>query len=145
MLLVRGALTPRGYWLVAELLCCYARCCGAEGRCPGEPAALLSDGEASGNVSKRPPASIPIIDSVSDISPTELLGVPRDSISLGGTHLRVCGAYFLAVCLVVCLRPGGVRGGGSSLLPCPRSWRVAALCYECTWVKLLCVVFLQWR
>lgn len=36
------ARSARGYWLLLELLCCYARCCRLEGLYPSEPALLLS-------------------------------------------------------------------------------------------------------
>lgn len=47
-----------------------------------------------------------------------------------------------SVCVARSSRPGGWR---SRVLPFPRSWEslATALCYQRTWIKLLCVAFLR--
>lgn len=146
--------SARGYWFVSELLCCYARCCRAEGLYPSEPAVFLSKREASGNCHKNTHTDIfcvcvwCVVVLVLGVLAARSLTITADSIKLCGTHLQICWAYFLAVCLAICPRSGGffLRQAPPcpSLAPGNPKWcRVEALCYECTWIKLLCVVFLQ--
>jgi len=116
----------RGYWLVSELLSCYARCCRAEDsewtcsafvhRKSLELTAQMCNPQTNGMLS--------------DVIPGGSLTVTWQHQSVGhASPLSISWAFFLALCLAVC--PGsGARWGGvfpQTALPYPRSWESSVM------------------